>query len=91
MGIVENLLKIVKPHTRQATALVGGHARPVGLESSTNLRRGVDTTQKTSENLTTNADLLQILYKNSFVRDFDLENILKLAAELQKVTYKKNE
>lgn len=78
MGIVEKLTKVAKPHTRQVSALVGGLA-PTS-DSATPFRRGMDVTQKTQTNAF--AEILQLLHKNSFIRDLGQENMTKLAAEI---------
>ena len=79
MGIIENLAKAGKAHTRQASALPLGLA-PTNSGSATPFGKGADVTQKTHQTAFT--EILPLLYKNAFIRDLGQESMMKLAAEM---------
>ena len=79
MGIVENLRNVAQPHKRQTSAPAPGQA-PNNSDGASPLQKGKDAAQKPQHNAF--AEILQLLYKNSFIRDLGQENMMKLAAEM---------
>jgi hypothetical protein len=83
MGIVEKS----KSHTRQTSALLGQAANTSDIAAP--FPRGADVTPRAHHSAL--GEILQLLQKNSFIRDLGQDNMMKLAAEMQKVVYQKNE